>query len=65
MEKCIKGQKLCFVVFFVLFSPLSKNGSGQIKSPVSASVCMCPPLITFDPIGGFSQNLVGGFCHSR
>jgi hypothetical protein len=35
-----------------IFSLLSKNESGRIKSPACLSVC--PPLITFEPIGGFS-----------
>jgi hypothetical protein len=53
-----------------IFSLLSKNESRPIKSPaclcvcVSVSVCT-PPLITFEPIGGFSWNLVGRWYHWR
>jgi hypothetical protein len=48
---------------FSFFSLLSKNETGLIKSPACLSVC--PPLITFEPIGGFSWNLVGTYCQSR
>jgi hypothetical protein len=44
------------LLFF--FSLLSKNESGLIKSPACVCVCVClsvsPPLITFEPKGGFS-----------
>jgi hypothetical protein len=35
-----------------IFSLLSKNESGLIK--LTACLSVCPPLITFEPIGGFS-----------
>jgi hypothetical protein len=48
--------------FVHLFSLLSKNESKLIKStvylPVCLSVCLCPPLITFEPLCTFSWNLV-------
>jgi hypothetical protein len=45
---------------FNRFSLLSKNESRLIKSPLCMSVCVfvCPPLITFKPLGRFSWNLV-------
>jgi hypothetical protein len=48
-----------------LFSLLSKNESRLVKSPVSLCVCvsLCPPLITFEMIEGFSRNLVTSTPH--
>jgi hypothetical protein len=55
-----KGNITYINILLVILSLLSKNDSGFIKSPACLCDCvcvclsMCPPLITFEPIGEFS-----------
>jgi hypothetical protein len=49
----------CAVYFLAYFNKMKVGLSNH------QPVCLCPPLITFEPICGFSWNLVGRCCHSR
>jgi hypothetical protein len=61
-------RKACYE--FLAFFQKMKLGLSN-HQPVCVCVCVCvclsvcPPLITFEPIGGCSWNLVGRCCHSR
>jgi hypothetical protein len=46
-------HKVHLITYFLAYFPETKVGSSNHQS-----VCLCPPLITFEPLGRFSWNLV-------
>jgi hypothetical protein len=52
-----------FSLSFLAYFPQKGNWGLWDHHPVCLS--MCPPLITFEPIGRFLWNLVGRSCHWR
>jgi hypothetical protein len=62
----IKYEILFFPHILANFQKIRVGLSNHYRMCVCVSVCLhVPPPITFEPIGGFSRNLVGRYCHSR